>query len=253
MPNSLSLKPRDRAIIMGTSDSGKSTLAMHQLSAFRNDYPNARILVADTKPRWRGERLADGTSTKRRYERMGPGDFIPGSVVMQSPRDWSLAWDRDNNPAQTVIMQNIDHTSQQAAGWQQAMADKYFKSLDYRRPSLIYWDEGHDFFTAQGMARGSDIVQRGYRAGRERGLTSLIGFQRTVGFPIQCLTEANICALFHIDYIKDMRRLYEMGWPEKEGPPTEEEWQEYIFKMWRKGTRGAPRYRLKLNSRKVAA
>src|SRR5579862_3653776 len=135
LPDSLSLKPRDRAIIMGTSDSGKSTLANHQLTAFRNDYPNARILVSDTKPRWRGERLTDGTSAKRLYKKMAPGDFIPGAVIVQHPRDWALAWDKANNPTQTVIMQNVNLSSDQNARWQAHCAERFFRELDYRRPS----------------------------------------------------------------------------------------------------------------------
>lgn len=253
MPDSLSLKPRDRAVVMGTSDSGKSTLVNHQLTAFRNDYPNARILVSDTKPRWRGDRLADGTSTKKLYHKMAPGDHIPGAVVIKSINDWALAWDKDNNPTQTVVMQNMDLHERANVAWQIEGAQKFFRELDYRRPSLIYYDEGHDFFSASGTAYGSDIVQRGFRAGRERGLTSIVGFQRTKGFPLQCLTEANICALFHIDYEDDMKRLWEMGWPRDIGPPSFEEWKAHVFRLWRKGQPGAPRYRLRLNTRKESA
>lgn len=217
------------------------------------DYPGGRILIPDTKPRWRGERLADGTSAKKLYKKMGPGDFIPGAVTISRPEDWSLAWDKDNNPTQTVILQRIDGGHAANVAFQTECVRRYFNELDIRVPSLVYYDEGHDFFTQSGSAYNSDIIQRGYRAGRERGLTSLIGFQRPIGFNLQCLTETNYCALFYIKYRKDMRRLHEMGWPETVPPPSEAEADQHIFKLWRERVKDVPSYRLKLNARKVAA
>lgn len=249
----LALRTQDRGIIVGTSGSGKSTLANHVLTTFRRDYPDGRILILDTKPRWRADRLADGTSAKKLYKKMGPGDFIPGAVAMSRGNEWGLAWDRDNNPTQTVILQCIDGSHAANVMFQTECAKRYFSELDIRRPSLIYYDEGHDFFTQSGSSYNADIIQRGYRAGRERGLTSLIGFQRPIGFNLQCLTETNYCALFYIKYRKDMRRLHEMGWPENVPPPDETDFENHVFKLWRERVRNVSSYRIKLNTRKVAA
>lgn len=253
MADPITLRSQDRGILVGTSGSGKSTLANHLVTSFRRDYPTARILVMDTKPRWRAERMADGTNARKLYKKMGPGDFIPGSVTMSHPREWGLAWDKDNNPTQTVVLQRIDGMHATNVAFQTDCAKRFFSELDIRIPAFIYYDEGHDFFTQSGSSYHADIIQRGYRAGRERGLTSLIGFQRPIGFNLQCLTETNYCALFYIKYRKDMKRLHEMGWPENIPPPTENEYDEHIFKVWRERQRNVPAYHLKLNTRRKAA
>lgn len=245
----LTLKASDRGILVGANGTGKSTLANYIVSHFRADYPHGRILVLDTKPRWRGERRADGTSTKRLYRKLSEGDTIPGSVTISQPHDWALAWDRDANPVQTVIAQRIKGSHRENVAFQVGCAERFFDSLDFKRPSLIYFDEGHDFFTATSSAiGGSDIVQRGYRAGRERGLASLIGVQRPKGFNPQCLTETNYCALFRINFRKDMAHLYDMGFPQSVGPPSYADAELHRFRLWREGSETAPMYALSQSS-----
>ena len=246
---SIDLRKSDRALLVGTSGSGKSTLAEHWLTRFRADVPNARIMVVDTKPRWRAESLADGTSPRRTYARMAKGDTIRGSMALSQMADWPLVWDHDVNPSQTVIVQRIqrDWRDRSATGlatlaFAIECMERFFGTQHVRRPSLLYVDEGHDFFTSTGQARGSDVIQRCYRAGRELGLTTVTGFQRPIGMNLQLMTELNVCALFHIDYAKDVRRLYDMGWPQNVGPPSEV--QEHCFRLWRKGTPTAGLYRL---------
>jgi hypothetical protein len=165
---------------------------------------------------------------------------------VDSPRDWSLAWDKGVNPSQTVIVQRPEGTNRGAVALACWAAESFFQSLDYRRPSLIYFDEGMDFFSTSGSALGSDIVQRCYRAGRERGLTSVIGVQRPKGINLQCLTETSYCALFRIQYEEDVKRLWEMGWPKGVTYPEQrvEGVESYEFRLWRAGYRSAPKYRL---------
>jgi hypothetical protein len=252
MSNPITLRASDRGILIGANGTGKSTLANYLLAEFRRDYPDARILVMDTKPRWRAERLADGTSPRRMYRPLAEGDSIPGAVSLQRESDWSIAWDRDANPSQTVIAQDMELRPAQVIQVQTRVIERFFKTQRASRPSLLYVDEGHDYFNSNAQARGSsDIVQRCYRAGRERGLASLIGFQRPVGFNLQCLTEANYCALFRINNESDVRKMYEMGWPKTEGPPTYAE--PHVFKLWRSGRPEAPRFRLKVREGKRRA
>ena len=250
----------DRATLVGATGTGKSTLAEYLLRGFREDYPHSRIMVLDTKPRWRAEWLPDGTRADRRYKRMAEGDTIAGSMALDHWDDWSLVWDRDVNPTQTVIVQRIGTrrhpvTQRGNIAFAVACAERFFHTQDAKRPSLIYFDEGMDFFHQSAAARGgSDIVQRCYRAGREMGLVPVLGAQRPIGINIQTLTELNYCALFDLDYRKDVRRLWEMGWPQHVPPPHTEPFggtdPTGTFRLWRKGT-DAPKYRLALE-RKAA-
>lgn len=253
MANAITLRTADRAILVGASGTGKSTLAKYLLDQWRDDYPQSRVLVIDTKPRWRGTLLPDGGSPRKLYGRMAKGDEIKGAVTLSDMNDWPLTWDKDTNPSQTVIVQRIqrgwkDRSATQMATVSFALAcmERFYATASAHTQSLLYIDEGHDFFTPNGSARGSDIIQRSYRAGREIGLTELTGFQRPVGLNLQMMTELNYLALFRINYEKDARRLVEYGWPLGTGPPTYEE--KFHFKLWREGKPTAPVYRL---SRKV--
>ena len=238
----IAVHARDRAILVGASGTGKSTLAAYLVAHFKEEYPACRRLILDTKPRWRGDFKADGTSTKRLYKRFVKGDRIPGAMILSNPRDWAMVWDKDVNPSQTVIAQRLTGTQSANVAFQTWVSERFFETQDARRESLIYWDEGMDFFTVSGSARGSDIVQRCYRAGRELNLTSMIGVQRPKGINLQCLTETSYCALFRINFTGDVKRLWEMGWPPELNAPTYE--QPYAFRLWRDGVRGAPLYRL---------
>ncbi len=258
-PTDIRLRASDRAILVGANGTGKSTLANHLLTAFRKDIPNARILILDTKPRWRAQALADGTSPRLTYKAMAKGDTIPGSVSLSRMVDWPLVWDRDTNPTQTVIAQRIQgkNWKDQSATQRNTMAfvvqcaERFFATQDAARPSLLYIDEGHDFYHASAAAMaGSDIIQRCYRAGRERGLATMAGFQRPVGLNIQLLTELNYCALFRINYSKDVTRLYEMGWPRDTPPPAYDD--THCFRLWREGSPRAPMYHLQQQGRSTS-
>ena len=243
----------DRASLIGATGTGKSTLAAYLIRSFKRDYPNSRVLIHDTKPRWRAEYLPDGTRADRRYRRMTKGDTIADSMALSRVTDWDLVWDKDVNPSQVVIVQRIGtrrHPVTQRGNiiFQTQCAELFFHTQDARRPSLIYFDEGMDFFHASASARGgSDIVQRCYRAGREMGLATLGAYQRPIGITQQALSEMNYCALFDLDNRKDVKRLWDMGWPANIPPPHTEPFDgpdpPGTFRLWRKGMR-APKYRL---------
>ncbi len=163
----IAMHKSDRGILIGANGTGKSTLAEYVLSEFRSEYPDARIAVLDTKPRWRASKRCDGTSTRSMYRAFAKGDTIKGSVSLSRLTDWPLAWDKDLNPSQTVIVQRLEGTLADNVRFQVAFAERFFSTQRASRPSLLYLDEGMDFFTTSAGARGgSDIVQRCFRAGR---------------------------------------------------------------------------------------
>lgn len=245
------MQQRDRAILVGASNTGKSTLASYLLAGFRTENPDARILVVDTKPRWRGTVLPNGSRPRRLYRDMVEGDTIPGAMVMQDMTDWPLCWDRDVNPSRTVIAQRIvmdwrDDSAEETAvlNFATDCIARFFATQKAKEPSLVYIDEGHDFYHNNGAPKGrsGSAIQRCYRAGREKGLASLTGFQRPTGLNIQLLTELNYCGLFRINAEDDAKRLREMGWPKNTPPPSYA--QGHSFKLWRDGRPEAPRYEL---------
>jgi len=238
----IGLNAADRGCLIGANGTGKSTLAAYVLEQFRIENPHARIMLLDTKPRWRAEVLSDGTSPKRFYRNFAKGDMIPGSMNLQRMRDWGLVWDADVNPSQTVIVQNISVDQRTNVLFQTRALEKFFATQRANRPSLAYLDEGMDFFTTSAAARGSDIVQRCVRAGREKNLATLIGAQRPRQINMQILTETNWCALFRINFEDDVKHLWNMGFPKNVGPPAYE--QPHAFRLWREGRREAPLFRL---------
>jgi hypothetical protein len=209
----------DRGIIVGRAGSGKSTLAASLIEQFHQDYclgvdreRMGRILVIDTKPRWRGTKLVNGSSTRRHYRKFVRGDRLANSVVMTDEDQWGMAFD-PNIADRLVIAQRMDLDFRDMIRWQVGNIDRFFATQDYRYPSLLYIDEGMDFFGPTGTARDGDAVQRCFRAGREKGLASLIGVQRPRAINLQCLTESNVGYFFAINFAEDVKRLREMGFP----------------------------------------
>jgi hypothetical protein len=223
----LALHKSDRAILLGGTGSGKSTLARFLLEEWQNTFcqpsipihRRGRLLVADTKPRWRASHALTGPSTHRRYKHFVKGDKVTG-VAVAHPQEWRLAWDPKLNPTQTVILQNLDLTDDQNVFWQVHAIEAFFRSQRFERPSLLYVDEGMDFYGPTGSARYGSAIQRCYRAGREKGMATLLGTQRPKSINLQTLTESNVLYLFRLDFAADVKRLYEMGFPARVEPPA---------------------------------
>ena len=164
---------------------------------------------------------------------MAPGDTIDGSVAMDSLKDWGIVWDKDLNPAQVVIVQNLQLDEASLIAWCNVVIRKVFDTQDYKVPTLLYVDEGMDFFGENGSSRFGDALRKCYRAGRERNLSTIVAIQRPKGVAIQLISETNLAYVFHFDYHEDLKRLWEMGWPRdvKETPPE----QSHIFMVKRVG------------------
>lgn len=190
-----------------------------------------RLVIVDTKPRWRATISLTGKSLRSRYKGMAPGDVIPG-VVLSNSKDWGLVWDQELNPYRTVIVQNDSLEEDQLVAWCNSVIRKTFESQDFKIPTLIYIDEVMDFFGENGTSRYGDAIRRCYRGGREKNLSTLSGSQRPKQIGLQVVTESNILYLFHIAYDEDLKRLYEMGWPRGEVSPPQ---KSHAFKMMRDG------------------
>jgi hypothetical protein len=223
----ISLRDTERGLLAGGTESGKSTLADLLGAEFVKRYSarRARRLILDSKPRYRAQWTADGRSAAGRYRRWSHGRMIPGSVVVDDPRDLKLAW---QTGARTVIVQC---ESGRDIG-RLVLATKLFLD-DSRasRPQLLQVDETLDFFHGNGAARGGDdAIQRAARAGRERGTACLFCTQRTKGLPVTLLAEMTRLYAMRLDYRADAKRFQEFG-----APPFDTPLDEHVFMYWWKG------------------
>jgi hypothetical protein len=231
----LALQPKDRALLVGTTRAGKSTLARFLLSMWQDTHCltpklSGRLLIADTKPRWRGTIALTGQSVRTRYRDYVTGDTIRG-VILSSPKDWELAWDKRLNPYQTVILQSPKLNEDAHVRFQVSQIARYFETQKAGMQSLLYVDEGMDFYGPTGNARYGNAIQRCFRAGAEKGMASLLGIQRPKTVNLQTLTEANVLYLFMLRFEADIKRLQEMGYPPKETCPD----TEHVFRYMRNG------------------
>lgn len=225
----------DRGIICGGTRSGKSSLAagsptipwrLSLLADFHNRYPTGRILIADTKPRFRAEWTADGRSARRVYRKWRFGPVVPGSVLVQ-PGD-KLGLDRAWRRGRIAICQGVAEQAPPIAWIMRQFTDQG----DGRRPLLLYVDEAMDFYGPTGLPKpstGNPILQA-MRAGGERAVSVLMATQRAKFVSGQLWELLERLYLFRLEMEGDMKRIREMGVPAWMQPPEEN----HIFRFWSK-------------------
>lgn len=206
----LSLRQRERGFLAGGTESGKSTLADLIGEEFIQRYAakKARRLILDSKPRYRAEWTAHGTSAKRRYKKWDHGAAPAGSCVIDKPSELAGAFDLDYR---TVIIQGESvHDIPRLT----EAADLFLRSSRAGRPQLLQVDETMDYFFVNGSPRGgNDAIVRAARAGRERGTACLFCTQRTRNLPANLMSEMTRAYVFRMDYANDLKRLTEFGMP----------------------------------------
>lgn len=223
----------ERGLVTGGSGSGKSTLSEFMITDFVNKYKNGRVVIADSKPRFRGEYEITGITTKRsgRYKRWDHGTYIPNSVVADlSRRDCGLEQAWTLNQSRIVILQT-SKTSELGAIMRGL--NVFYEQARASRPQLMVIDEMADFFGVNGQPVPGlpvdyrDVILRTARAGRELGLGLLASMQRPVGVPKAVVQELNKLYLFRLDNVDDMRTLWDLGIPTDIEPPLYD--HEFIY------------------------
>lgn len=205
----------DRALVLGSSRVGKSTLIDKLIQWFQEDHcapaipfdQRGRIAVADEKPRFRATAVVIGPSIKKRYRYFVKGDTIANSVVLDHPNHWHLAWDPHLNPWQTVVVQAPDEPSDYVVWLCQYVIDRMYLTQRPQRPTLVATDEGLSFFGPTGLGRHGSAIQRAYRAGGEKGLVSVLGSQRPTQISPQTKTESNVHFLFRLNSARDAKSV----------------------------------------------
>lgn len=226
----ISLREKERGLVIGGTGSGKSTLA-DQLGLDwdrRYRHRGGRRLIVDSKPRYRAEWQATGRDAARRYRSWGHGNPVPGSVVVDRPEDLDLVWKLGYRVA--IVQRADDEPETVAIARMIATVRRFLAQSKSTRPQLCQVDETLDFFHANGAPRGGDdVLARIARAGRERGCALLAGSQRTRGIPATLMSELSKLYAFRLDYVADAKRFQEMG-----APPFPNPVQAHTFRYWTK-------------------
>lgn len=189
---------------------------------FLRSIPRSKILVADTKPRFRAEWELTGISAKRRYRKWDHGDVMPGSVRLDLDQDdggQEKAWQLGHRIAiaQTDRERDIPKLNRIIA--------KFFAEARAREPRLVYVDELLDFFGVNGQPKAGsgedrDAIKRCATAGRELGISLLCSTQRPAGVPRAVVQELSKLYLFRLDSEEDVISLYRwIGLPRRYTAP----------------------------------
>ena len=191
--------------------------------------PNRRLVIFDTKPRWRAEYLVTGISSKSRYKGWRHGDVFPNSVSITTLNEWNQLKNWRTNPV--VIVQTLPGEEPDLDLQAQIAIDLYRSMVSSKDDLLIYLDETMDHFrpSATPVSRSGWIWQQICRNGRELGIGAIFASQRPKQIPISILEEMTFLFLFYIKDDEDIKRLYRMGFPRNYGAP--ERLKEFYY--WR--------------------
>lgn len=224
----LSLRERERGLVIGGTGSGKSTLADQLGADFDRRYARrgGRRLIIDSKPRYRAEWTVRGKPAAPRYKSWGHGPVLPGAVVVDEPEQLDMAWKMG---ARVVVVQGESADPGDLARMVRT-ARLFYRQANANRPQLLQVDEGLDFYHGNGAPKGGDdVFSQTARAGRERGLGLLFGSQRTKGIPAVLMSELTKLWAFRLDNVGDAKRYQEMGAPAFANPT-----REHTFLYWTK-------------------
>lgn len=212
----LKLQRNSRAFTVGTTGTGKSTLMEVLMSEYIRAYSTAkklvRVLIVDTKPRWRAEREVNGLSTELsgRYAKWEYGSgVIPNSYTLHQRASIKEQLDQIWSYKSSIAIAQTEREEEWE--WASEVAVKFYERYGAGIPRLIIADELADFFKRPKL---SDIFQRVARNGRERGVGLIAGSQRPRKIPVEILTEMTRLYMFELDNKDDIDRVQEMGIPE---------------------------------------
>jgi hypothetical protein len=221
--------PGERHLIYGGTRTGKSSLMDWSIRHIQRTRPNAMILVADTKPRFRAQHIQDPRFRSRRkstretktYADWTAGPELPNSVRvdLDSPHPFRGLWDAKDHSGEVAIMQ-----SDELADWRtmNALMHEFVHVQKGARERLVVVDEALDFYQRNtlGIDARKDVILRTARAGGERNIGLMLGAHRPHGIPPLLNTLSSRVSLFHLRYKGDMKYLYDMGVdPELDSPP----------------------------------
>lgn len=208
----IALHEKQRGFCVGMTESGKSTLSERMLYHWRREYGDAtRILIVDSKPRFRAQWLTNGLPAKRLYKHWDHGAYFPGSYLLDLNNiKESLVTIFDRLGGHVAIAQGDRST----LPWLQFASSVFYNATRAKWKQLLYIDELADFYDTSGHGRRGDPFLQSVRSGRERGLAVLACSQRPRAIPKSVISEVTNAYVFELAYSEDVKHLQEMGLPE---------------------------------------
>lgn len=186
MPGISEITPKkgERALIIGGTRSGKSTLMDHFMRQMVQERPNVQILLLDTKPRFRTEVERFGPqnrfarSSEKHYKDWESGPIIPGSVRVDIHAEKPLQryW-RDDDGCRIAVAQSELPTERSRL---LEIADDWYNVRRKSADRVLAVDELLDHYHRNSLSihASRDVPLKVVRAGGERGFGALYGAQR---------------------------------------------------------------------------
>lgn len=222
-----------RGFLVGGTGTGKTTLAEKLIAQFHQANPSAKILILDSKPRFRAQWRVNNLTARGLYKKWGYGEVYPGSYVLDlidPSAELKAVWRSGGH----VAIAQIERKAYIEA--LKITLDRFYEDYGARTPRLVYVDEVADFYDGSGRASVNDPILTIARAGRERNVSLLTATQRPKGVPKSLLTELSQLYMFGLDWRDDREHLRDMGVPDEAPYP---EW-EHSFLFWDKKLKANP-------------
>jgi hypothetical protein len=196
-------------VCIGQTGCGKSTLSTELIRRFLHDYPTSRVLIIDSKPRYRATHRPNGWSLY--YPKWAKGDTIQGSIAVHNADSVMPAY----RFTRCVVLQSLRPNAREVDEFEEKAFEatrKLFRSSHETSPTLLYVDEYYDLITGGGLSGHTDRrVLQVIRAGRERFMSALISTQRPRSIPLPTLTEATKYYIFTLEYEDDIDYMRKHG------------------------------------------
>lgn len=237
--DTIALSQRGRAMFFGMTGSGKSTVKEQLTAHWQQTMTRPRVLLLDSKPRFRAEWDLNGTKAAHRYKKWQRGTAVPNSVrlpFIDPSSDLKQAWRLGYTMA---IAQTGDA---RMLPWLRAYAGAFYADAEDKYSQLIDVDECSDFFGSTGMAHQGDELLKIVRSGREMNVAFAGAAQRPKGLPHSFLTELSEVFLFVLASVKDLEHLSDMGLPGDIELPEED----HVFYHFRRKGRQGGLYKLEI-------
>ena len=198
------LPRQGRALLVGRTRSGKTTLKDQLRSLWLRKYPTGRALIVDSKPRYRAQWTPQGFSAAKYYKKWKKDDqaYVTGSVRIPLDGFYKASMDHAfRSGARCVIVQG------KLEEWDMLLDCVRVFYEDYSAkdgPRLIDVDELADFFEVKKIG---GIFWQALRSGGELDVSVIAGSQRPNFIPKATLTESDRLYVFELDNQDDLKSL----------------------------------------------